>query len=428
MPKDKTRKSFRPLAKYSMKDRVIIGCVARYLRDIFDDIFYESSYAFRSKPKKSACPTHHDAVENLIKYSMNLKNTTLWVAECDIKKFFDTVHHDVATKAFNKMINNVNKKSIYVDSRVRRLFDSYLNSYTFINNSQKEFNSSKSEDHLSGELPWVREDLEKVYKGKNLDKEKIGIPQGGALSPLIANIVLHDADESVINDNVYDTGQLFYARYCDDMVILHPNKEKCLSAFNRYIKAIEDNHLVIHSPNKIKIYDSSFYSEKSKLPYMWGNPRGSKSIVPWISFLGYQIRYDKLLRIRKSSIEKEKDKQKEIGDKLVELLNVKNSSKKNIHSIMYRYENKLLRMSVGSNDPYKKTGNYCWINGLSLLKKYKNNPSQMKYLDMKRNKQIRRLRKQLQKLKLPKKSTGKSQVKSLSYYGKPLSYSKQFEK
>ncbi|MBK8362805.1 MAG: hypothetical protein IPL24_03750 [Bacteroidetes bacterium] len=55
----------------------------------------------------------------------------------------------------------------------------------------------------------------------------MGIPQGGALSGLIANLVLDFADRKMqsLNDS-----KLLYVRFCDDMIIIHPSKKKAIEA------------------------------------------------------------------------------------------------------------------------------------------------------------------------------------------------------
>jgi hypothetical protein len=73
----------------------------------------------------------------------------------------------------------------------------------------------------NGVFKWVDNELSELGYYSSIENERIGIPQGGALSGLIANIILNVADKVVL-----ETGA-FYLRFCDDMIILHPDKSNC---------------------------------------------------------------------------------------------------------------------------------------------------------------------------------------------------------
>ena len=422
--KGKDSDRYRPLAKYSLKDRVIIGSVAKYLRTIFDPLFLDNSYAFRAKSGSNLMPTHHTAVENLINYSSKFGGNDIWVAECDIKKFFDTIHHDVAINSLNEAMNRLNHQAIYIDSRAIKLFYSFLKSYTFANVAIPEFDRWKKEKGISGRLSWPRHELGDIYY--NVNKEEIGIPQGGALSPLIANLVLDAADKKVIQKG--KDNDLFYARYCDDMVILHRDEKQCKLAFQRYQSVIQEKNLIIHEPEIIKVYDKSYYKLKSKHPYIWGKRNGRLNVVPWLSFLGYQIRHDNLIRVRKSSVLKERDKQKDIADKILEIIKGKipTTNKSSAH-IKTSFESKLVYMSVGTNKLNRRFGSFCWTSGFALLNKYKSNTSQLQYLDRMRNNQVFRIRLSFKKHILPFKPNKGRKHRSLRYYGYPFSYTSQLK-
>ena len=95
---------------------------------------------------------------------------------------------------------------------------------------------------------------------------RIGIPQGGALSPLLANIVMDAVDRAVLSDQDPD---LFYARFCDDMIIVHPDKRKCADALHRYLEAVALLKLPVHKVSRKTRYSASYFTEKSKEPIAW---------------------------------------------------------------------------------------------------------------------------------------------------------------
>ncbi len=62
-----------------------------------------------------------------------------------------------------------------------------------------------------------------------------GLPRCGSLSTVLANLVLHEADDAVLRTQC---GNLFYARYCDDVVIAHPDESVCRAALEAYKAAL----------------------------------------------------------------------------------------------------------------------------------------------------------------------------------------------
>ena len=145
-------------------DRVIEQAIAQVLTPIFDPEFSESSFGFR--PGRSA----HQAVEKVREY---INHGYTIAVEVDLKKFFDEVNHDV-------LMNRVAKK--VRDKRLLRLIGAYLRAGVLVDGV-----------------------IEPTSKG---------VPQGGPLSPLLANIVLDDLDRELEK-----RGHKF-VRYADDFVIL----------------------------------------------------------------------------------------------------------------------------------------------------------------------------------------------------------------
>jgi RNA-directed DNA polymerase len=128
-------------------DRLIQQAIAQVLVSIFDPGFSDHSYGFR--PDRSA----HDAVRRVRDY---IKEDYRWAVDMDLEKFFDTVNHDVLMHRVALKVR---------DKRVLRLIGKYLRAGVMAN-------------------------------GRWLQTRK-GVPQGGPLSPLLANIVLDDLDKEL---------------------------------------------------------------------------------------------------------------------------------------------------------------------------------------------------------------------------------------
>ncbi len=147
----------------TVNDRVIQQAIAQVLTPIIDPTFSDSSYGFR--PRRSA----HGAVKQV----KGFIEAGLRVAvDIDLSRFFDRVNHDILLARLARHVR---------DSRILRLIGRYLRAGVMIGDAT----------HLTPE----------------------GVPQGGPLSPLLANVVLDDLDKYL------EKRELRFARYCDDFVI-----------------------------------------------------------------------------------------------------------------------------------------------------------------------------------------------------------------
>jgi len=144
----------------TVQDRWIQQMLLQVLQPIFDPGFSPNSYGFR--PGRSA----HDAVRAAQGYLREGKD---WVVDMDITKFFDRVNHDILMTRIGRTIR---------DKRILGLIGKYLRAGVMIN-------------------------------GVVQDSEE-GTPQGGPLSPLLANIYLHALDEEL------EVRGLAFCRYADD--------------------------------------------------------------------------------------------------------------------------------------------------------------------------------------------------------------------
>lgn len=420
-------KIYRPIANYEYIDRIIISQCNKYLTHCFDPYFMDCSYAFRSKQILNKSFSHHKAIEDIIDYKKQFKTTDLWVSECDIKKFFDCVNHEVVKSTFDNKVKECNDNGLDVDERAIDLFNSYLASYSFNENVKNVKLPEKSE------FGWVTE-AELASINSNIVNDKIGVPQGGAISCLIANLLMDVVDKEVLKNNT--DGNLFYARFCDDMVLMHPNFKICSEALSSYDKGLKEVKLLSHEPVDIQRYSNKFWKSKSKLPYKWAlnlNNESTKKNVPWLSFVGYQISSDLKVRVRKSSTKKEIEKQVSETDKVISLLRKGKKFRISEKAIKYRLTQRLLAMSVGRKNIFDidKEGQMCWTAGFRVLKKNEFVKFQLKHLDKKRGAQISRLENHLKKMNKKKRPNKNKKLTELEkepkYYGSPYSYYYQFK-
>lgn len=158
----------RPLGIPTAVDRVIQQAISQVLMKIYDPEFSAYSYGFR--PKRSA----HDAMEQVLEY---LDEGYQWVIDLDIEKYFDTVNHDKLISTLREQIN---------DKTTLHLIRSFLK-------------AGIMEDGL-------------------VKPNKLGVPQGGPLSPILSNIYLDKFDKEL------EERGLHFVRYADDCNIFVKSK------------------------------------------------------------------------------------------------------------------------------------------------------------------------------------------------------------
>lgn len=424
--KDIEEKTYRPLSVFKLNDLIVTGQVARYLSNCFDPLFSDSSYAFRTGIQKGKVFNHHKAIEDIIDFKSKVGNP-LFVSECDIKKFYDCVNHSKILEKFQEITKEAKAKlSIEIHKRATYIFNSYLAAFSFNEDIKKQEKKLLSEVGVkNGTIPWVQ-DSELHEVNSDPINERIGVPQGGAISCLIANILLTHVDR-IVNANSDDN--TFYGRFCDDMVLMHTEKAKCESLLEIYQSALKEVKLISHKPLNFAEYSKEFWDEKlkSKLPYKWGQydklKPENKTNVPWLSFVGYQIKYDGLVRVRSKSIKKELKKQVSETDKIINIL--KKAPRINKMAIKFRLQQRLISMSVSRFKFGSSNISMCWCAGFKVLKSNPNVTNQIRRLDRNREKQIKRLELHLKRVKTPVKKA-KKQITPLKYYGHNYSYHKQF--
>ncbi|NEQ87306.1 MAG: group II intron reverse transcriptase/maturase, partial [Moorea sp. SIO2I5] len=196
----------RPLGIPTIYDRALQALTKQALEPEWEARFEPNSYGFR--PGRSC----HDAIEAIFK---SISKKPKWVLDADIAKCFDKINHDaLLTK---------------------------LNTYPFLRRLIKS---------------WLKAG---VMDNRTFSPTEEGTPQGGILSPLLANIALHgmekaiwDYANSVQRKKTHYKRGLTLIRYADDFVILHQDQKvvkECQEVINKWLK---DMGLEL-KPSKTKI-------------------------------------------------------------------------------------------------------------------------------------------------------------------------------
>jgi len=224
-------------------------------------------------------------------------------------------------------------------------------------------------------------------------------------------------------------------RFCDDMIIMHPDKTTCEVAKEMYVNILKGLKLVPHkfkdeSHLKEKILPikgnrdftyAPFWKGKSKGPYKWGahNENG----FPWIGFVGYEIHHEGHIRVRKRSFLKEINKQNEVVEDIKKAVN--QGKRKSKGSISESAIQRLVGMSVGRVNlrNFETVSNdLCWKNGFKSLNNNFYSVQQIKELDRNRNKLYYDLLKYLQELEDDGKDKIDSKSRQIIHFNKPFSY------
>lgn len=409
-PADRLNMDRRPLAKFYLRDRVVLGLTNKYLTKIFDKIFLDCSFAFRSGNSFGPGPTYHDAVKMLKEFRLKHTDGSLYVSECDIKKFFDCVEHEIILTQYNALKTQLIDKGYNIDQRAERVFWAYLACYSFNGdvepkNYDKNYWSGLKD--VGATFGWVPE-LKDKYKDLDSEKVKVGIPQGGALSGLIVNILLHNADETLMSNNGWNS-EFMYLRYCDDMVIVHPAADRCSELFQTYQNQLRGLNLIPHICAELKqTYCSNFWKDvKSREVYYWSHKKdATRPHSPWVSFVGYMVNENGNVKIRKKSIEKQLNKHETELKKVIKRLSKHpNTDLINTeYKIVRSFETKLYTMSVGKVN----IGNYrnmpvemCWGAGFKLIEDNKYTRQQLSRLDRSSKHSVLSLKKYFKRRDIP---------------------------
>lgn len=318
---------YRPLSAYSdFTTKIVLALEAEYLSRCFDPYFHTEMLAYR-RPREyhgrqGVVTTNKDAVTTIMEYLSAHKDEKIYVSECDIRKFFDILKHSVILDCFDKMVLKVTAEHPEFDAvNARKILVSFLNSYSFYHNvfsfnkkagEESEFWRNALSGHYDAGMTYSFGWISKAAAVKNSDFDDfrdLGIPQGAALSPVLANIVLQSVDEQVLG-TAADPDRLF-VRYCDDMILMHTNFVECRRLRMQYATALDVHKLEYHDFKCVgelskRGKSPQYWKAKSKEPFLWG--RSSGNSAEWIGFLGFEFRCSGDVRMRRSSVGKKADK------------------------------------------------------------------------------------------------------------------------
>jgi RNA-directed DNA polymerase len=216
----------RPLGIPTIKDRVVQTACKLVIEPIFEADFEDSSYGFR--PKRSAA----DAIA---KIKEHLKEGKTDVFDADLTSYFDTIPHSKLMQCLGQRIS---------DKKVLHLIKM-----------------------------WLKTPTEEDGQMKGGKKNKQGTPQGGVISPLLANIYLHVLDKLMNKDGgPFAKYGLSIVRYADDFVLMGRGIPK--PAMRSLVILLERMELRLNE-------------EKSKMV---------KAKIEPFNFLGFTIRYDRSVK------------------------------------------------------------------------------------------------------------------------------------
>jgi group II intron reverse transcriptase/maturase len=215
----------RPLGIPTVSDRIAQEVVRAKLEPIFEPKFHKDSYGFRRG--KSA----HQAVDLCRQRNFEYD----WTIDLDIKSYFDTIDHELLMLALEKHVP-----------------ESWMTLYI---------------------KRWINAEVE-LPDGSRI-KPSAGTPQGGVISPLLANIFLHYVFDKWIamNHNLVK-----FERYADDVIIHCRTQEEAGKVLESCIKRFNECKLMLHPDKTHVVYNKDTFRKKENYP-----------IISY-TFLGFEYR------------------------------------------------------------------------------------------------------------------------------------------
>lgn len=202
---DKEDGKKRPIGKLVLEDKIAQRAVVMILEAIYEQEFYDFSDGFR--PGRSA----HDALSELRAQCMGMNIN--WILDADVSGCFDSIDHDLLMEFLERRVK---------DKNILRLIGKWLNAG--------------------------------VLEGGQLSDPERGTPQGGVISPILANIFLHNVldewFEKVVRPRM--RGQCFIERFADDFVLGFELTSDAQRVMGVLPKRFTKYELTIH-PDKTKL-------------------------------------------------------------------------------------------------------------------------------------------------------------------------------
>lgn len=201
----------RPIGIPTVQDRIVQQAVRNIIEPIIDPMFEDFSYGFR--PGKSA-------KQALAKIEELLHQKQRWIIQVDLESFFDTIPHELIIEKLQKHIK---------EKKVIKLIQGFLKSG--------------------------------IMKESIKHQSTTGTPQGGVISPLLANLVLDELDKYTKSQGIK------MVRYADDFIVLTKTKRQAEHVRKGIIKKLEQLKLKV---NQEKTRISHVSEEFNFLGYTFG--------------------------------------------------------------------------------------------------------------------------------------------------------------
>jgi group II intron reverse transcriptase/maturase len=235
IPKN-TKGETRPIGIPTFEDKIAQRAVVMLLEPIYDHDFHDSSFGFR--PNRSA----HQALEAVWKATMDVAGG--WVLEVDIRQFFDTLDHQHLREFVQRRVR---------DGVLRRLIGKWLKAG--------------------------------VLEDGGISFSDSGTPQGGVISPLLANIYLHYVLDEWFEAQVKPVmrGKVRLIRYADDAVIVFQLKYDADRVLAVLSKRFEKYGLSLH-PDKTRLVDFRSPNHSERRRNDEGNDGGKPSSFDLLGF------------------------------------------------------------------------------------------------------------------------------------------------
>jgi len=205
----------RPLGIPALEDKLVQQAVRMVLEPIYEAEFIGFSYGFR--PRRSP----HDALDAL---ANALLRKVHWVLDADIRSFFDTIDHRYLQRFLEHRIG---------DTRMVRLL-----------------------------MKWVHAG---VMEEGELHRVQAGTPQGGVISPLLANIYLHYVFDLWVQSwrKKHTRGEMYVVRYADDFVMAFQREEDVLAMRKALAERLAKFGLELH-PDKTRVIEFGRYARSDR--------------------------------------------------------------------------------------------------------------------------------------------------------------------
>jgi group II intron reverse transcriptase/maturase len=234
----------RPLGIPTFEDKVAQRAIVLLLEPLYEQDFKPCSYGFR--PGRSA----HQALRNLRSFIM--ENGARWVLDVDLRKYFDTIDHGHLRAFLDRRV---------ADGVVRKMIDKWLKAG--------------------------------VLDEGQLRRSDVGTPQGGVISPLLANVFLHYVLDEWFATEVGPRMKRRHAlvRFCDDFVMAFEDFLDCRRVLAVLGKRVGRFGLTLH-PDKTRMVDFRFRRPDGRHPatqattfdflgftHVWGKSLKGKNVI-----------------------------------------------------------------------------------------------------------------------------------------------------